>query len=72
MKDNLRNKEEECKSFILKNRSLFLDRLQSQAELVKMIKQCMKEKEFFTFPEFLGLTEKESSTIFFCVFISSH
>jgi len=54
----------------LNNRSLFLDRLQSQMELVKIIRKYMKDKEFFLFPDFAAVTEKESSTLFLSVYSS--
>ena len=48
---------------------LFLDRLESQEELVKLLERFMKDKISLTLAEFTEMTEKESSTIFLCVHI---
>ena len=50
--------------------SLFLDRLESQEELVKLLERCMKSKDTLSFEEFREMTEKESSTVFLCVLFS--
>ncbi len=49
---------------------LFLDRLESQAGLVKLLERCMKDRPTLVFSEFAELTEKVSSTIFLCVLFS--
>lgn len=49
------------------NRCLFLDRLQGQAELVKLLDKSMKDKKTITFEEFVHITEDESSMIYLCV-----
>lgn len=53
-------------------RYLFLDRLESQEELVRLLERCMKSRTTLSFKEFEEMTEKESSTIFLCVSFTSH
>lgn len=48
-------------------RPVFLDRLQSQEELIQLIEKCMKDTENLSFPDFCNLTENISSTFFLCV-----
>ncbi len=45
----------------------FLDRLESQAELVKLLERCMRDRDTLTLEEFATMTEKVSSSIFLCV-----
>ena len=46
---------------------LFLDRLESQEELVKLLERCMQDKPSLSFEEFSEMTDKISSTVFLCV-----
>lgn len=47
-------------------RALFIDRLQSQEELVGLLDRSVKQ-DFVTFPEFAAVVEQVSSTVFLCV-----
>ncbi len=47
--------------------NLFLDRLQSQEEIAKLVDKCLKDRAALTFPEFVRMTEEKSSTIYLCV-----
>ena len=49
------------------NRYFFMDRLESQEELAKVLERCMGKKEVITFREFAEITERNSSTVFLCV-----
>lgn len=54
--------------FIEKTQCLYIDRLESQEELTKLLERCMK-KPTMIFSEFAEMTENVSSTIFLCVYI---
>ena len=47
--------------------SFFVDRLESQEELVKVIEKFMKDEKTITFKGFADRTNTVSSTIFLCV-----
>eukprot|EP00831_Metopus_contortus_P084918 TRINITY_DN9752_c0_g1_i1.p1 TRINITY_DN9752_c0_g1~~TRINITY_DN9752_c0_g1_i1.p1 ORF type:complete len:493 (+),score=73.14 TRINITY_DN9752_c0_g1_i1:162-1640(+) len=48
---------------------VYLDRVQSQHELAKLIGYCMKDKEKINIEEFTEITEKLSSEMFLCIFL---
>ena len=46
---------------------VYLDRVQSQEELAKLLGYCMKDKEKIHLDEFTQITEKLSCEMFLCV-----
>jgi len=46
---------------------VYLDRVQSQEELVKLLDYCMKGKDRIGLAEFTHITDKLSSEMFLCV-----
>ncbi len=46
---------------------VYLDRVQSQEELAKLLSYCMKDKEKINLEEFTQITEKLSCEMFLCV-----
>jgi len=50
------------------NSEVYLDRVQSQEEIAKLLNLCMKGKDKINFEEFNQITEKVSSEMFLCVF----
>jgi hypothetical protein len=49
------------------NSDVYLDRVQSQEELAKMIGLCMKDKAKINLQEFMNITENVSCEMFLCV-----
>lgn len=46
----------------------FVDRAESQLELLNLVNLCFEEKQKIDFAEFKRITEKVSSEMFFCIF----
>jgi hypothetical protein len=47
---------------------MYLDRIQSQEELVKLFNYCMKDKDKINLEEFTQITDKLSPEMFLCVY----
>lgn len=55
------------KAFAHLHSDLFIDRLQSQEEIAKLIDYSLKDKDRINMAEFKAITESVSSPIFLCV-----
>lgn len=57
-------------NLIINFSEVYLDRVQSQEELAKLLDYCMKGKEKINLVEFTHITDKLSSEMFLCVPLS--
>jgi hypothetical protein len=60
--------EEDCKFYpFIDGSEVYLDRVQSQEELAKLLSFCMKEADKINLEEFTQISEKLSCEMFLCV-----
>jgi hypothetical protein len=67
LKECTRRTVGDCNPRLLRCSEVYLDRVQSQEELVNLTALCMKDKERITYDEFLHIVNNISCEMFLCV-----